>query len=94
MNMWVMIPVLLVLVFYIVLTWWQRRYRGSGKHGMVKDKPFLQEGTVALSTDETAVPAEVIWWQNLSNLHQLKLALHLAEKAIPVWEKFAACNHH
>lgn len=80
------LPVLLVLVFFIALTWWQRRYRVAVAEIPASDalKNTLNETLVPL-----VLMQDDLWWQKLDNLQKTKLACHLAETAIPVWEKYA-----
>ncbi len=94
MNMWTLIPVLIIVSIFVVLTLWQRRPQGSRVIDAERKQPFVKESAVAYSMNETdALPdvmVEEVWWKNVSSLHQLQLALHLAEMALPVWEKFTA----
>ena len=94
MIMWITIAVLPVIAFFIILTLLQRRCRDSGMVSAGNDRPFSREGTVAFSTDDTKASTglmpEEMWWKNISSLHRQQLALHLAGKAMPVWEKFTS----
>jgi len=89
-----MIPVLLIVAFFVVLTWWQRSKYSLVNRNTKEDKSVSQESITAVSTWEKVVPVSVlineVWWKHLSSLHQLKLAFYLAGKALPIWERFAA----
>ncbi len=85
---------MLVVVLFVVLTLLQRRYQGFRIGSIEKDRSFFQERTLAFSMSETdaltGVILEEVWWKHISSLHQLRLALYLAQKAMPVWEKFTS----
>ena len=93
MNMWIIIPVLLV-VFFVVLTLLQRRYPGSRTVHSENDQPYPRKGTLDFSmNDRDALSGEMpegVWWKKVSGLQQLRLALYLVEKAMPVWENFTS----
>lgn len=89
MSTWIIVPVLLV-VFFVVLLLFRRRYQGSGTEITTPDQPVSREGRAVLSMNEAGTIPEKEWWRRASSLQQLQLALYLAEKAMPVWEKFTS----
>ena len=55
-------------------------------------QPFSKQDTwysITANTN-TSIAFDYVWWKALGNLDQLHLALLLAHKALPVWEKYAA----
>jgi len=85
----IIIPIVLV----IVLFWQQTRSRAPGTPvndtaGDVLDAIQSVNGKEEQSID---MPEDV-WWKVLNDIDQLHLALHLARKALPVWEKYTAAQ--
>jgi len=89
MLIWGTIPLLLVVAFFVVLTWLQRKYHGFWKTGHQTNTFFMQEDALALTVPREVLPADDLSWKDINSIYHLRLALHLAEKALPVWARYA-----
>jgi len=81
--------IMLLIVLVIVLTWQQIRFRAPAP--LVND---AAENTIAVlpsvpANEEKSINLlEDVWWKAMDDVEQLHLALNLARKALPVWEKY------
>jgi hypothetical protein len=87
--------IIVILIAVVIVAAWQKiKFRGPASP--VNDAPgnLIAASQIVNATEKQSIDLpEDVWWKALDGIDQLHLALHLARKALPVWEKFTSAQH-
>ena len=81
--------VVILLGYLTILAYRYSRANRQASEAVMND---TTENADANKSDALPVAVEDIWWEQLNNFDQLHLALALADKAMPVWEKYISAE--
>lgn len=86
--------IIIILIAVVIVAAWQK-IRSRVPPLQANDAPGninSELQNINTSEKQSVDVPEGVWWIALDDIKQLHLALHLARKALPVWEKYTAAQ--